>query len=280
MRAFSGPEKAQGMSANENQAHDSFIKTPRQLVVVIVVLSFVVLIALVVLLSQLASSGRIYDRDSPAMSAEAIAKRIGPVADAGVDAGGVGGSAAKSGEEIYKTVCTACHAAGVLKAPKLGDRRDWAPRIAGGQKALVQTAIKGAGAMPPRGGGAGLSDAEVERAVVYMANAAGAKFREPAAAAAASPAAAAGPAAKAAALSVDGKKVYEATCIACHSTGVANAPKFGDKAAWAPHLHHGVAELYQSALQGKAAMPPKGGNLTLSDAEVRAAVDYMVSAVK
>lgn len=262
------------MSANENQAHDSFIKTPRQLVVV-VVLSFVVPIILVVLLSQLASSGQVYDRNSLAMSAEAIAKRIGPVADAGVEAGSAGGSAAKSGEEIYKTVCTACHATGVLKAPKLGNRRDWAPRYAHGQKALVLTAIKGAGAMPPRGGAAGLSDAEVERAVIYMANAAGAKFREPAAAASA-----ASPGVKAAAASVDGKKVYETTCVACHAAGVANAPKFGDKAAWAMHLMHGVEHLHENALKGIRAMPPKGGNLTLSDAEVRAAVDYMVGAVK
>jgi cytochrome c5 len=68
--------------------------------------------------------------------------------------------------------------------------------------------------------------------------------------------------------------------MACHAAGVANAPKFGDKKAWAPHLVHGVDELVQTALKGKGAMPPKGGNLTLSDAEVKAAVDYMLRAVK
>jgi cytochrome c5 len=78
----------------------------------------------------------------------------------------------------------------------------------------------------------------------------------------------------------DGRKVYESTCTVCHGTGVANAPKFGDKAAWAPHLVHGVGHLYVNALKGEGAMPPKGGNLTLSDAEVKAAVDYMLSAVK
>jgi cytochrome c5 len=61
---------------------------------------------------------------------------------------------------------------------------------------------------------------------------------------------------------------------------VANAPKFGDKKAWAEHLMHGVDHLYENALKGTGAMPPKGGNLTLSDAEVKAAVDYMLAAVK
>jgi cytochrome c5 len=61
---------------------------------------------------------------------------------------------------------------------------------------------------------------------------------------------------------------------------VANAPKFGDKKAWAPHLMHGVEHLHENALKGIRAMPPRGGNLTLSDAEVKAAVNYMVGAVK
>ena len=78
----------------------------------------------------------------------------------------------------------------------------------------------------------------------------------------------------------DGKKVYDTTCTACHSSGVAGAPKFGDKAAWAPHLAHGVEGLYEIALKGKGAMPPRGGNASLSDAEVKAGVDYMVAAAK
>ena len=78
----------------------------------------------------------------------------------------------------------------------------------------------------------------------------------------------------------DGKKVYDATCTACHTPGVAGAPKLGDKAAWAPRLKEGMDAVYAIALKGKGAMPAKGGNASLSDAEVRAAVDYMVSAVK
>ena len=134
--------------------------------------------------------------------------------------------------------------------------------------------------MPPRGGASDLSDIEVERAVVYMANAAGATFREPPTPPAPKAAAAPVQVATAAAGKPDGKKVYESTCMACHAAGVANAPKFGDKKAWAPHLTHGAEHLYEAVLKGKGAMPPRGGNLTLSNAEVRAALDYMLSSVK
>jgi len=118
-----------------------------------------------------------------------------------------------------------------------------------------------------------------------MANSAGASFKEPAAPAAAPAAAAAPASAKSApatqvAKAADGKAVYESTCIACHGIGVANAPKFGDKKAWAPHIMHGVDHLYENAIKGINAMPPRGGNLTLSDADVRAAVDFMLKAVK
>ena len=75
-----------------------------------------------------------------------------------------------------------------------------------------------------------------------------------------------------------GKKTFEAVCNVCHGAGVAGAPKFGDKAAWAPRVKTGKEALYASALKGKGAMPPKGGNPSLGDADVKAAVDYMVGA--
>ena len=78
----------------------------------------------------------------------------------------------------------------------------------------------------------------------------------------------------------NGKAVYEANCQACHAAGVAGAPKLGDKAAWAPRIGTGVAALQASAIKGKNAMPPKGGNLSLSDDDVKAAVDYLVSQAK
>ncbi len=78
----------------------------------------------------------------------------------------------------------------------------------------------------------------------------------------------------------DGKATYEATCAVCHATGVANAPKFGDKAAWKDRIAKGMDTLHANALKGLNAMPPKGGNMGLSDADVKAAVDYMVSKAK
>jgi cytochrome c5 len=77
----------------------------------------------------------------------------------------------------------------------------------------------------------------------------------------------------------DGKAVYGAACVACHAAGVAGAPKLGDKAAWAPRIKTGIEALYASSLKGKGAMPPKGGS-SAPDADVKAAVDYMVAQSK
>lgn len=74
----------------------------------------------------------------------------------------------------------------------------------------------------------------------------------------------------------DGATVFNTVCAACHNTGAAGAPKAGDKAAWAPRIAQGKEALYKSALNGKNAMPPKGGAANLSDAEVKAAVDFLV----
>ena len=82
----------------------------------------------------------------------------------------------------------------------------------------------------------------------------------------------------------NGQQIYQATCVACHDAGIAGAPKLGDKSQWAKHIAKGVDALYASAVNGvqgsAGAMPPKGGNPALSDAEVRAAVDYMVARSK
>jgi cytochrome c5 len=211
---------------------------------------------------------------------------------------------ARNGESIVKTVCAACHQAGVANAPKIGDAKDWGPRIKQGLDQMLKTAMNGKGAMPAKGGDASLTDAEVARAVVYMANQAGANFREPAApkeasapkeaakpqaqAPAAAPqapvaapqAAAEKPAAEKPAAAANGKPVYDKVCAVCHAQGVAGAPKPGDKAAWAPRIQQGIDTLVQSATKGKGAMPPKGGNASLSDADIRAAVEFMVSQSK
>jgi cytochrome c5 len=89
-----------------------------------------------------------------------------------------------------------------------------------------------------------------------------------------SPAAAPAPAVR------DGQQVYQASCVACHDAGVAGAPKVGDKGQWSTRIAKGPEALYTSAVNGvtgsAGVMPAKGGNPTLSDAEVKAAVDYMV----
>jgi cytochrome c5 len=113
---------------------------------------------------------------------------------------------------------------------------------------------------------------------------AGAPVAAAPAVAAAAPAAAAAPVAGPAVASADtGKKAYDTACFACHGAGIAGAPKFGDKAAWSARIGQGSPVLYEHAIkgfQGKAGvMPPKGGS-ALPDADVKAAVDYMVAAVK
>ena len=299
------------MSQNHHDSeHESPIKTPKQLITVIV-LAFLVPIVIIVLLSQYITNIRSIDLNSAAMSPAAVAKRLKPVADVAFAEAGSGAAAApKTGEEVYTSVCSACHGTGAAGAPKFGDQTAWAPRIKQGEKALLHSALNGKNAMPARGGAANLSDLEVERAMIYMADKAGATFKEPAAPAAekaaaapaaekaapapaaekaaAAPAAgkaAAAPAAEtkapvAAAGKAEGKKIFETTCIVCHGTGVAGAPKAGDKAAWAPRLKTGMDALYKSALNGKNAMPARGGNGALTDAEVKAAVDYLTGLAK
>jgi len=138
----------------------------------------------------------------------------------------------------------------------------------------VQSALRGHAGMPARGGLAELSDVEVRRAVEYMMNSGAAAAAAPAAAVNTAPAAAA------TAAKPDGKKLYDTACMACHAAGVAGAPKFGDKAAWAPRIKTGQDALYAAALKGKGTMPAKGGNPATPDADVKAAVDYMVNAAK
>jgi len=97
-------------------------------------------------------------------------------------------------------------------------------------------------------------------------------------------AAAAAPAATAsaapAATGDKGEATFKAICSACHGAGVMGAPKFGDKAAWAPRVAKGLDALYTSAIKGKNAMPAKGGNPALADDDVKQAVQYMVNAAK
>lgn len=301
------------MSDAHNE-HESVIKTPKQLVLAIAA-SFIIPIVCIVLLVQYVANNATVGAGSDAQTADAIAARLQPVADEGFTLKDA--SAPKQlldAADVYKSSCAACHDSGAAGAPKTADTAGWAARIAKGYDALVANAIKGIGAMPAKGGNADLDDVEVARAVVFMANQSGAKFKEPEvkepATAAAAPAAvnidppsAGAPVASAInplesqtqvskALTPDagqkvsadtGKKIYEAACQACHTPGIAGAPKTGDKSAWAERMQKGEQVLYEHAIkgfQGKAGfMPPRGGS-SASDEEVRAAVDYMTAASK
>lgn len=211
------------------------------------------------------------DLGSPTMSTEAVTARIQPVGVSKASEPVAPG--ARSGEQVYTAICTTCHATGAAGSPKVGDNAAWAPRIAKGWAALLTSATKGFNAMPARGGSPDLTDDEVGRAIAYMANKSGGSFAEPKVAGAAAGAVAkVDPATK-------GKEIYGTVCSACHATGAAGAPKFGDKTAWAPRIGKGMEALIASATKGLNAMPPKGG-YSGSDAEFAAAVEYMTGASK
>ena len=159
-----------------SEEHQSFIKTPKQLIT-IVVLSFVVPVLLIVLLTKYVGSGARTGAGAEAMTPEAIEARIQPVARFELKAAG-GAAALRDGETVYKAQCSACHAVGAAGAPKLGDNGAWAARIKTGYEALLSSALKGKGAMSAQGGGE-FNDTEIGRAVVYMANASGGKLPEP-----------------------------------------------------------------------------------------------------
>lgn len=225
-------------------------------------------VASVYLIAQLwnSASSSSADLGSPTMSTEAVTARIQPVGLSKASEPVAPG--ARTGEQVYTAICATCHATGAAGAPKVGDNAAWAPRLSQGMATLLDHAVKGFKAMPARGGAPDLTDDEVARAVAYMGNKSGGNLAEPKAAAPAAGAEAkVDPATK-------GKEIYGQACAACHATGAAGAPKFGDKAAWAPRIGKGMDALVASAIKGLNAMPPKGG-YSGSDAEFRAAVEYM-----
>ena len=290
------------MSANDHttaleshdEAHTGPIKTPGQLLAASA-LFFILPIFIIIGLVYYVTSA---NKTAPGAvdTEKALAKRIQKVGSVEIrDAN----RPLKTGEEVYKAQCTTCHAAGLAGAPKTGDVGAWAARIKTGYDALLTSALKGKGAMGAQGGG-DYNDTEIGRAVVHMTAAAGGKFAMPAApaapaaaASAAAPSAAVAPAAvvaaapavaeaPAAAVKVaanNGEALYKQVCTGCHAQSVAGSPKFGDKAAWAPRIKTGVDAMTASVIKGKGAMPPKGGSAA-SEAEIRATVEYMVSAAK
>jgi cytochrome c5 len=281
------------MSDHAHDSHTGPIKTPAQLLWTSF-FSFVAPVFVIIGLVYFVTSN-----EKPAAGAVdpelATAQRIQKVGSVVLQAAS-GPRALATGEQVYNAQCAACHTSGAVGAPKFGDAAAWGPRLAQGYEGLLTAALKGKGNMNAQAGGTH-SDYEIGRAVVYMANAAGGKLEEPAApagaeaapaeaaapapaAAVAAPAPAAAPVAVAAAPAVaDGEGLYKKACMACHAAGVAGAPKLGDKAGWSARLGLGVDGLTASVIKGKGAMPPKGGSAA-SDAEIKAAVEYMLATVK
>jgi cytochrome c5 len=171
------------MSESHTEEHDSPIKTPKQLITVIA-LSFLIPIGLIVLLSQLLTTGLRTGDKTAAMSDEAVAARLKPVGQVEVTDPNAP-KVEKTGKEIVESVCGACHMSGALGAPKIGDKAAWASHIPHGVDHMTQNAIKGIKQMPARGGNPDLTDLEISRAIVYMANQSGGNFPEPVAKAAA-----------------------------------------------------------------------------------------------
>jgi cytochrome c5 len=246
-----------------SEQHSSPIRTPKQLITV-VVLAFVVPVLIIVLLVKYVVGGKSESVGAEAMTPEAIAERLRPVGSV-VLAQAAGPRTLQSGEAVYKLACSACHTAGVAGAPKTGDAAAWAPRLKQDYETLVKHAVEGFKTMPAKGGNADLDPIEVARAVVHMANQSGAKFKEP------------DPVKTG---EHTGQQVVSEACGNCHQDGAGGAPRVGDWAAWKPRVEKGLNALYESAITGHGGMPARGGMAKLTDAEIKRAIEYMFNAGK
>jgi cytochrome c5 len=176
----------------------------------------------------------------------------------------IGQSGERSGKQVVDQVCAACHRTGAHGAPKIGDKKGWAPRASKGLSSLTQSALKGIREMPPHGGNFQLSDTEIERGITYMVNRSGGHWAEPV-----SP--------KAPAAERSGEKIVKMQCIKCHGSGVGGAPKLGDREAWTARVKPGIDVLVRSAINGHGGMPARGGMGNLTDPEIKNAVIYMAT---
>lgn len=145
---------------------------------VIMFIGFILPISLIIIDTNKSQSSA--SKEDPKVAETKAKENIQPVAKVELAQAVAEGSASggKSGEEVYKAVCSMCHQAGMLNAPKFGDTQAWAARISQGYETLVQHALKGIRSMPAKGGNASLSDAEVAGAVLYMTNSSGANFKK------------------------------------------------------------------------------------------------------
>lgn len=159
-----------------SEQHGNMIKSPKQLILMVFAAFFVPLIVILLLLIY-ANSGV---KSSAIPTPEQTAELIKPVAKLNfVDASAP--KVYKTGEAVYQNVCSSCHANGAAGAPAFENKSAWSARISKGYDTLMTSVLKGKNAMPARGGASpdDISDYEIARAVVYMANAAGGKLNEP-----------------------------------------------------------------------------------------------------
>jgi cytochrome c5 len=281
----------------------------RTFVIVLAGLAVVAVVALI--LANVVVDEDIVVQKSPLYSAEAIAERIAPVGRVRLEGEPAPATATetqvaqkasaepKSGSVVVQEACAACHQAGVLGAPVIGNKEAWDARYAQGMDILVDHAAKGYKGMPPQG--AMYAEAELRAAIATMlqdsgiaagpapeAATAAAPAAEPVAQPVSEPAPATGepvpagessmaePSAAAPDLA-KGEQVYSTFCIACHMVGVAGAPRLGDRHAWAPRIAKGMENLQTSATQGLGAMPPKGGCVGCTEDDIAATIAFMVS---
>ncbi len=270
-----------------NQQDKSFLTVFTAIMGVLVLLAVAIFLG-----ARLVSVVATYEPDDGSRMASAVEGRLTPVgrvviASAADQEAASAGTADMTGETVVAQVCSGCHQAGVLQAPKIGSKEDWEPRFALGLDTLVSHAVNGLNAMPPKGGNPALTDEQIRDAVLDMLAQTGIEAGTQSGTEQATPTEAASPPAEAEESSegttVDlarGKEVYGQACFACHDTGAANAPKFADNAAWQPRIEQGMETLVSHAINGLNAMPPKGGAMHLSDEDIAAAVAYMVDAAK
>lgn len=192
-----------------------------------------------------------------------VASLLAALALAGVaGTAGAVATADRSGKEVVDAVCINCHGSGKDGAPKIGDTAAWSKHASQGLDKMTANAIAGIRKMPAHGGEGSLSDVEMSRAIAYMVS--GGKAADPAKAYSS-------PQTK------TGEQLVQERCRECHAEGKNGAPKIGDVAGWKPRLKNGVDPLVKSAIRGHNAMPARGGLDNLSDADMKAAVVFMVS---
>lgn len=172
---------------------------------------------------------------------------------------------AAAGKALYENYCSGCHANGAGGAPKYGDAMSWAPLLKPGIQKVYTHAINGIGGMPAKGTCMSCNDQDIKQAVDYMVAAvtgAGGKITQ-------------APPAKKLTLQ-DGQHIYDAHCSVCHNSNYHHAPRPGDITAWKPIVDAGFLDTYINVQTGRKGHPQRGACSTCSDAELKAAVKYMM----